>query len=73
MVSCVQGALHGRGRNLEGLEEENIDESYNHYGKDDGVKPVQPKVVLFPGCVLFLPEEPLDLLGNYKVKDDTEA
>ena len=73
MVSRIQGALHGRGRNLKRLEEENIDEGYHNHGEDDGIQPVQPKVVLFPGGILFFPKEPLHLLGNNEVEDDAQS
>ncbi len=73
MVSGVQAAFHGRGRNLESLEEENIDEGYHNHGEDDGIQPVQPKVVLLSGSILFFPKEPLHLLGDKEVKNDAQA
>ena len=73
MVSGVQAAFHGRGRNLEGLEEENIDEGYHNHGEDDGIQPVQPHIVLFSGGVFLFPEEPLHFFGNEKVEEDAQA
>ena len=73
MVACEERTLHrGRG-DLEGLEEENVQESNNHDGEDDGIKPVQPYIMFLPFLVLLFPEEPLDLFSYLKVEDDSET
>ena len=73
MVSGIERTLHGRGRNLEGLEEENIDECNDNHRKNDSVKPIEPYIVLLPFLVVLLPEEPLHLLGDKEVEDNDEA
>ena len=73
MVSGVERALHGGGRNLEGLEEEHVDERDDNHREDDRVEPVEPHIVLLSLLVLFFPEEPLHLLGDEEVEDDDEA
>ena len=73
MVARVKGTLHRRGRNLEGLEKEHVDERDHHECKDDGIDPIEQRIVFFTLFVLFLPEQPLYLFGNVEVEDDNES
>ena len=73
MVARVKGTLHRRGRNLEGLEEEHVDECDHHEREDDGIDPIEQRIVFFTLFVLFLPEQPLYLFGNVEVEDDDES
>ena len=59
--------------NLEGLDEEDIDEGDHDDGEDYGVEPVQPHIVLLPFLVLLLPESPLDLPGDEDIKNHRQS
>ena len=73
MVSGVEAALHGRGRDLESLEKEDVDESDDYDREDNRIEPVKRRIVLFALFVFLLPEKPLDFLRDIKVKDDDKT
>ncbi len=68
MVARIEGAFHRGRRDLESLEEENVDEGDEDHRKDDRVEPIQPDIVLFAFLIFLFPEKPLDFLGNEEVE-----
>ena len=73
MVSGKERTFHRGGRNLEGLEEENIDEGDKYHGKDDGIEPVKPDIMFLTLPVLLFPEHPLHPAGDVMIENDNES
>ena len=60
-------------RNLESLEEEDVDEGYDDYREDDGIEPFVCSGMLLPFLVSLFPKVPVDLFGNEDVEYDTQT
>ena len=69
MVPGVEGTLHRRGRDLEGLEEEDVDEGHHNKGENNGIHPLGQSRWLFAVPVARLPESPVDLLCHGHIEN----